>query len=398
MENLHEIFYRVWFPKDTQEITIIGATDFEDLKRGQINYENLALIDGMGDRDAIFNIGLLLSRRYPNARIHLELSHNTEIRGYNFRKNLVIVGGPGGDEYYNTSLNQIIKDPNNHACRRFSDFSPPTKIRYTNDAQSLICENDLYTSEYQNIIDEQGKLSKSLVLDYGYFSAFPNDYDESKFRVVMIHGIHTLGVLGASKVFDDDTDRDTLNNFRILKERVKDDEYSFETFFKVRVDGFTVFNPQIDSDKVFLYNEPGIFDKTTHEVFLSHSSKDRDLALKIKKELEEKNMSVFMAPWGMELGDWEPQLKAKIRHEALKILVLVLTKNSQESPVVNLELKTALNERKEVICYQPEKLDIQPTLDSWIRDKHNILAYQEIYPDPIQELVVKVKQYLDKSR
>ena len=28
---------------------------------------------------------------------------------------------------------------------------------------------------------------------------------------------------------------------------------------------------------------------------------------------------------------------------------------------------------------------------------HN-LAYQEIYPDPIQELVNKVKQYLDKIR
>lgn len=395
MENSDDIFYKVWFPKNTQEITIIGPTDMEEYKKSISNNENLAFIDGMGDRDSIFSVGLLLSRKYPNARIHLELSHFIETPGYNFKKNLVIVGGPGGNEYFNPILGRTYTDINNHACRKFNKISPPSKIQYTDDVKSLIYDNKLYTSEYYESLDEQGELSKKLQLDYGYFSAFPNDFDPHYFRVVMIHGIQTLGVLGASKVFDDDKDRDTLKNYEILKNRIGNGDYSFETFFKVHVDGYSVINPKIEDDKILLYDDDEkTLDSTIKQVFLSHSSKNRDETLRIKEALEKKSISVFMAPWDMEISNWKPQIEAKIKHEKLKILVLFLTEDAQESEVVNFEIVTALDEGKEIVAFQSEDFTIKTSFGLLINGKHKIIAYDNTHKNPVEELTNKIHNYL----
>ena len=401
MENNDDIFYQVWFPRETQEITIIGATNFDDLERSKKDYANTALIDGMGDRDAIFHVGLLLSRKYPNASIKLELSHETQKHNYDWKKNLVIIGGPGGDGVLDPDTGEIRLDPNNHACRKYNDIPPPSKISYSNDAETMFCLNNPYVTINTKIEDENKKILNAISLDYGYFSAFQNDLS-NKHRVILIHGTHTLGVLGATKIFDDSEDDLSINNYNVLfnkfgnfKKRTNKNALSFESFFEVKVQGgLFPYDPEIEESKIFFYDDiesDGIY---THSVFISHSSENRDEALRIEKELENKNITTVIAPRDMEVGKWKPQIKAKIEQEKLKILVLILTKEAQESEIVEYEISTAIRAKKMVIAYQPENFEIDDLFDKLINDTHKVIAYDNTHQNPTEELIRLVSNYL----
>ena len=79
--------------------------------------------------------------------------------------------------------------------------------------------------------------------DYGYFAALRNPYDE-KFRAVLLHGIHTLGVVGAARIFSDETNAEV--NYKFL---IDDffagaiDDISFECTFNVDINYGTVLSP-----------------------------------------------------------------------------------------------------------------------------------------------------------
>jgi len=233
-----DIFYKLWFPRNTNSITIVASPSSEDLPCADPEHPNYTQIDTFDDRDAIYHIGMLLSKRYPNAEIHLSCSD--EFDRHRITDNLIVIGGPGGD-YNNADI-----DDANEICRFFSQ-EVCSKITYEdigNDEFKMIVNNDKKQSEYKD---------KMLSLDYGYFSAFRNP-KKTRNRVIMLHGIHTAGVLGAKKIFDGEEDQ-SKENLKILDDFFKTKPYNFETFFKVGVFRGIASCPTFNTNSILLLDK-----------------------------------------------------------------------------------------------------------------------------------------------
>ncbi|GHU13794.1 hypothetical protein FACS1894161_4070 [Spirochaetia bacterium] len=92
--------------------------------------------------------------------------------------------------------------------------------------------------------------------DYGYFSAFQNPLLGTT-RIILLHGIHTLGVLGATRIFDG-CESNSIANLNLLNkyfnERPDKLKYNFETFFEVKVTRGVVSCPLLDDNSIFLFD------------------------------------------------------------------------------------------------------------------------------------------------
>lgn len=235
-------FFDIWFPKNTQNITIVAPPSFDDLRDAELTSSNYALLDRLGDRDSIYSMGKLLSRRYPNAVIHLVSSE--DFSRQSLSRNFVVLGGPGGLHQSSEPRTTDTLD-GNEACRLFT-ARLGSRFSYTNDCERLVVANTQYTSSY----DMKGYMIK----DYGVFAAFQNPHLRST-RIVMLHGIHTLGVLGATRIFDGDLD--SIGNFDVLREAIGERlSTGFETFFEVDVMHGEVECPNLKGDQVFALEKP----------------------------------------------------------------------------------------------------------------------------------------------
>lgn len=233
------LFFELWFPASTKEITIVASPADEKLNDANMESRNYALMDNIGDRDAVLEIIQLLSKHYPYA--HISLMETSKFLPSMICNNLVIIGGPGGNEYV-TFDGHTVNDEGNKICRWFSERFK-TKISYTNDCETMVVENKRYTATYD------GSLMKS---DYGYFAAI-NNPTNSQSRVILIHGIHTLGVVGAAKAFSSDINAE--GNYRTLHNKILNaysPSINFEAFFKVEVFNGQAFCPQISLENILL--------------------------------------------------------------------------------------------------------------------------------------------------
>jgi hypothetical protein len=241
--GIPKLFYELWFPKNTQNITIVAPPSNDGLADAELTSRNYALLDRLGDRDTIYAIGKLLSRRYPNAVIHLASAE--DFKRPNFSQNFVIIGGPGGVESaLSGTLDPLVGNP---VCRHFSDRFL-SRFRYSEDCETLHVGVDSFVATN----DAQGHMTK----DYGVFTAFVNPYLRST-RIVMLHGIHTLGVLGAARLFDGQLD--SVRNFAQLEQLEGLDwkvlRGGFECFFSVNILYGEVECPSFDAGNIFALND-----------------------------------------------------------------------------------------------------------------------------------------------
>ncbi|MBV9013815.1 MAG: hypothetical protein JO272_17560 [Pseudonocardiales bacterium] len=99
-----------------------------------------------------------------------------------FDHNLVVVGGPGVP---GSQGNRLVKT----LQQRLG-----IDVAYSSDAKRLI----LPTKEEFTSVFEGGRC----ILDYGFFAKARNPFNPST-RVFMLHGIYTMGVLGAARILSD---------------------------------------------------------------------------------------------------------------------------------------------------------------------------------------------------
>jgi hypothetical protein len=192
-DTFRDLFYRLWFARTTQEITIVAPPSFDGLKDAELTSTNYAQMDRIGDRDSVYAIGKLLSRRYPRSTLHLTCSEDFTAQG--LRKNFVILGGPGGTRL-SSEGSGVEPVEGNEACRVFMRRAQ-SAISYSADCESMLIGGSERRASYDNC--------RHMIQDYGAYSAFQNPFHQAS-RIVMIHGIHTLGVLGAARAFDGEPD------------------------------------------------------------------------------------------------------------------------------------------------------------------------------------------------
>lgn len=215
----------IWFPNDVKTVHVVTSTESE--KRVQFaapESDNYMLLESLGDKDSLLSVVTFLNRHYRNINISLYAADS--FTG-SLEDNIVVIGGPGDDE-----------GDGNPVCEIFSN-KMQVKISYSEDCEKLFYKGQEYVAE---------KKGNKTVKDWGYFARFQNPFNP-RTSVVLVHGIHTFGVLGAAKVFSDHPSAQG-NIRKVMKKLNLDDikKASFECFFPVDILQQSVVCPDIDED------------------------------------------------------------------------------------------------------------------------------------------------------
>lgn len=209
----------LWFPENTAVINVVGPPSQTKTEFSEVRSQNYVYLDRLGDKDAMLEIMILLSRLYPSARINKFMANDFPQQSHD--ENLVIVGGPGTNE-----------EPSNSLCRTISDKTG-SKVSYIGFEKMKVGKK-IFVAEYDK--------NKQVTTDYGYFARMPNPLNPRS-TVIMVHGIHTYGVLGASRSFSDH--HLAVKNVQKIIDELGLNPY-FESWFRVDVLNGVVKIPEIE--------------------------------------------------------------------------------------------------------------------------------------------------------
>jgi hypothetical protein len=199
-------------PVSNGALAIIGAPSLTKTSFSNLSNWNYVYLDNLGDKDAIVDISILVGRLYPE--VTLERYTSNDFPKDILEGNLIVIGGVGSDKYPGNKITKIFIDKLN--------------IPIANDVE---CEKLFVGNEVLEGVYEGEPTKSPLVKDYGFFARFKNPFNPSS-RVVMIFGLHTLGVLGATRCFS--MHPAAKENLDLVKKELGDDP-AFYTLFPVDV-------------------------------------------------------------------------------------------------------------------------------------------------------------------
>jgi|GEM_PF-5824677 len=239
-----ELIYQFWFPRETSAIWLVCPQIHAPGEYADRSSPDYTYLDNLGDTDALLDVMVFLSQYYPKATI--EHFSSGDLPEGHTSSNLVVVGGPGSDEISNELCGELLRAMN--AC-----------IGYSADCEQMIVTPRAgepgiqYRAEYRT--RNQGSENNTqlgLRKDRGCFARFANPLNE-KAGVVLINGIHTAGVVGATRVFSER--REALRNFEAVFGSSANPS-NFECHFEVIVLNGEVKVPQVDPANVHALGTP----------------------------------------------------------------------------------------------------------------------------------------------
>lgn len=193
---------------------------------GECSSPNFIYLDRLGDKDAVVEMSVLLARLYPAVPIVRYSSDEMPRDAY--EAELFVIGGPGGTDAEgakNVLVTPLHEKLNLH-------------VRYSDDCERMIVEEKEHIAK-----EEDGRL----VQDYGFFARARNPYYPAR-SVVLMHGIHTCGVLGAARCFSDHPV--ALSNIVTVLKALGPDPL-FWTYFPVDVVSGVAMVPSITESRIF---------------------------------------------------------------------------------------------------------------------------------------------------
>ncbi|MFM8457702.1 MAG: TIR domain-containing protein [Chthoniobacterales bacterium] len=112
-----------------------------------------------------------------------------------------------------------------------------------------------------------------------------------------------------------------------------------------------------------------------HDVFVSHSSKDREAADSVCRALESRGIRCWMAPRDIRPGaNWGESILEAIGR--VKLMVLLLSANANASPQVLREVERAVNKSVVVIPVRIENVMPSASLEYFLSTAHWLDAYE----------------------
>ena len=131
-----------------------------------------------------------------------------------------------------------------------------------------------------------------------------------------------------------------------------------------------------------------------HEVFISYSSKNKNIADAIVADLEQNNIRCWYAPRDIYPGeDWAGTIKNAI--ESTKIFVLVFTDESNRSHQVTNEVTLAVNSGKIIIPFRLTGTNMNDTLLYYLSSVHWLDAVSQPLNKNIETLRQQIEALLD---
>ena len=118
----------------------------------------------------------------------------------------------------------------------------------------------------------------------------------------------------------------------------------------------------------------------THKVFISYSTKDKSTADAICHILEQNDLECWIAPRNITSGrHYASEIMDGIK--TAKIVVLVYSKNSQESAFVKNEIENAFSNNKPILSFKIDETMPEESMEYYLKINH----WLEAYPEPEKE-------------
>ncbi len=251
--------HKIWFDRsDNIQIFVVGGPDYDEnaLPGNKLHAKHNSVVANpktslnsdiysYGDKDTFIDSCIFLAKYLANPK--LVRASSNERGMINDAENMVVIGGPGSEG-----------DENNFYCKMFMD-KMKTQIRYgLNQEDQYYLENINDQNKFLTVITK-GEITK----DYGYFACFNNPLNPNK-RIILINGIHTMGVLGAFLAFSDDEGAE--KNYKTVLHKAATDKnqsnklkigqmLEFECFFEVDVYNKRPKIPTIKAENIFFFNK-----------------------------------------------------------------------------------------------------------------------------------------------
>ncbi len=283
-----ELVYGFWFPRDTSTIWVVCPKDHEPGEYADERNPDYTYLDNLGDQDALVEQMVFLSSRYPHATI--EYFSAEDIPRRHTSGNLVVIGGPG-------STSSI----SNRICAEMMT-AIGSRVRYSADCEEMLVEREgggavKLRAEYEDSAGREAE-QRSLRRDIGYFARFPNPLNEEAV-VVLVNGLHTTGVRGATRIFSDR--RESLRNFYTVLD-VGGSVGAFECYFDVGVLGGNVRVPRVRGENVFSVSQ----------------DKEKDVASKPVVASDSANSATILFVAGDRGGSRQNQIQMPNEYEAIQ--------------------------------------------------------------------------------
>ena len=110
-----------------------------------------------------------------------------------------------------------------------------------------------------------------------------------------------------------------------------------------------------------------------NDVFISHSSADRNIADMICAELENNNINCWIAHRNIEPGtDWAEAINNAIKNST--VMVAMFSKDSNNSVQVPRELNLALNNKVIIIPFKIDDTTPTGSIEYYLSDTHWLIA------------------------
>jgi hypothetical protein len=133
-----------------------------------------------------------------------------------------------------------------------------------------------------------------------------------------------------------------------------------------------------------------------HDVFISHSSKDKPVADAICAALEKRGIRCWIAPRDILPGvDWGAAIIDAITN--CKVMVLVYSSNANASPQINREVERAVAKRVKLIPFRIEDAPMSKHLEYFISTAHWLDALAEPRAGHIERLCDTVQAQLARD-
>ena len=127
-------------------------------------------------------------------------------------------------------------------------------------------------------------------------------------------------------------------------------------------------------------------------VFVSYSQADRDIALELVARIESEGIECWVAPRDIEpSAEWAAEIIDAI--SAARLMVLVFSTSSNDSPQVRREVERAVFKRVPIIAFRVESVLPEKSLEYFLSAQH----WLDAFPAPRHTYYDKLLQYLRRA-
>ena len=131
-----------------------------------------------------------------------------------------------------------------------------------------------------------------------------------------------------------------------------------------------------------------------HDVFISYSSKDKDITEQVRQILETNGISCWIAPRNIPGGSsYAAEIPAAIR--GCTVFLLIGSLHAEASPWIRKELERAIIERKKIIPLMVEDVAFQDEFD-FLLSLHQRYAAYEKTAETMETLVRDIRAILGR--